>query len=268
MTVAEIRRALSARGYALDSADGYAGAVRAFQAAAGLEPDGLAGPVTQRALRAPIAAKPSPALPPAAGLASLVTVARLRKFEPFARADILAAIVADVPAIEAAGITTPLRLQHFLAQLAHESAGLARTEEGLSYSAGRLVEVWPTRFPTIAAATPYARNPKALAIKVYGGRLGNAAAPSSDGWDFRGSGGLGTTGRANFAEVGAAGDPERLRTPAGFLGPALTYWRTRGCNVLADRDDVEGVTLKINGGTIGLADRLARLAAAKRVFVA
>ncbi|MGX9981993.1 glycoside hydrolase family 19 protein [Methylobacterium fujisawaense] len=153
-----------------------------------------------------------------------------------------------------------------LAQVAHESGGFARTEEALSYTAGRLVEVWPSRFPTLAAAQPYARNPKALACKVYGGRLGNASPPSLDGWTYRGSGGLGTTGRANFREVGAEADPDRLRTPEGFLAPALHYWTSRGCNALADRDDVAGLTRKINGGDNGLADRRTRLAAARRAF--
>lgn len=265
MTPLEIRQALSARGYALDTPAGLKGAVEAFQTAAGLEVDGNAGPKTQAALKAPIAAKPAPALP-AGGVAELLTVARLRRFEPFARADILAGIAGSASAIQAAGITTPLRLTHFLAQVSVESGGFAKLEEGLSYSAARLVEVWPNRFPTVAAATPYARNPKTLAIKVYGGRLGNRAAPATDGWDFRGSGGLQTTGRANFAELGADTNPDLLRTPEGFLAPALHYWASRGCNALADRDDVVGISVKINGGTNGLADRKARLAAAKHVF--
>ncbi|MCJ2108014.1 peptidoglycan-binding protein [Methylobacterium sp. E-041] len=265
MTPLKIRQALSARGYALDTPAGLVGAVKAFQTASGLKSDGDPGPMTQAALRAPIPARPVVVVP-AGGIAALLTVARLRRFEPFARADILAGIAGSAAAIQAAGITTPLRLAHFLAQVSVESGGLAKLEEGLSYSASRLVEVWPNRLPTVAAATPYARNPKALAIKVYGGRLGNKASPSTDGWDFRGSGGLQTTGRANFAELGADANPDRLRTPDGFLAPALHYWNSRGCNALADRDDVVGISVKINGGTNGLSDRKARLAAAKRVF--
>lgn len=265
MTVAEIQRALLARGYAFDAAGGLDGAIRAFQRDAGLKPDGTVGPLTRAAFAKPIAAKPSGELAPAGGIASLVTVERLRRFEPFARADILVAIATSASAIEAAGIDTPQRLAHFLAQVAHESAGLARTEEVLSYSAARLVEVWPSRFPSLAAAAPYARNPQALANKVYGGRLGNRL--PDDGWRFRGGGGLGTTGRANYAEAGFEADPDALRRPENFLAPALLYWRSRGCNALADRDDVVGLTVRINGGENGLADRLARLAAARRVFV-
>lgn len=266
MTVAEIRRALLARGYAIDAAGGLDGAIRAFQRDAGLEPDGDVGPLTRAAFAKPIAAKPTGAVAPIGGIAGLVTVARLRRFEPFARADILEAIAANAMAIEAAGITTPKRLAHFLAQVAHESAGFARTEEALSYSAARLVEVWPSRFPTVAAATPYARNPQALANKVYGGRLGNTK--PGDGYLFRGSSGLCTTGRANFREAGFEADPDALRRPENFLAPALLYWRTRGCNALADRDDLVGITVKINGGKNGLADRQTRLTAARRVFVA
>ena len=266
MTVAEIQRALLARGYAIYAAGGLDGAIRAFQGDAGLTVDGDVGPKTRAALAKPIAAKPTGAVAPIGGIAGLVTVERLRRFEPFARAEILAAIVAQAPAIEAAGITTPKRLVHFLAQVAHESAGLARTEEALSYSAARLVEVWPNRFPTVAAAKPYARNPQALANKVYGGRLGNRAA--GDGWRYRGGGGLGTTGRANYAEAGFEADPDALRRPENFLAPALLYWRTRGCNALADRGDLDAITVKINGGKNGLVDRRKRLAAAERVFLA
>ncbi|CAO4174118.1 Peptidoglycan binding-like domain-containing protein [Methylorubrum aminovorans] len=266
MTVAEIRRALLARGYAVDADGGLDAAIRAFQRDAGLKQDGDVGPRTRAAFARPIAAKPSGMAAPIGGMADLVKVARLRRFEPFAREDILVAIAASAPAIEAAGITTPKRLAHFLAQVAHESAGLARTEEALSYSAARMVEVWPSRFPTAAAAVPYARNPQALANKVYGGRLGNRL--PGDGWRFRGGGGLGTTGRANYAEAGFEADPDALRRPENFLAPALLYWRTRGCNALADRDDVVGITVKINGGKNGLADRRKRLAAAERVFAA
>ena len=83
-------------------------------------------------------------------------------------------------------------LDDFLAQILHESAMLERLEEGLSYSAERLCAVWPGRFPTIAAAQPYARNPDALANKAYGGRLGNTQ--PGDGWRFRSRGLMQVTG--------------------------------------------------------------------------
>ncbi|MCJ2102476.1 peptidoglycan-binding protein [Methylobacterium sp. E-046] len=180
---------------------------------------------------------------------------------PGARADLIAAFIAADARIAAAEITTPLRLAHFLAQVATETGGLARLEEGLSYTAERLCKVWPARFPTLAAAKPYARNPKALAEKVYGGRLGNVR--PGDGWRYRGGGALQTTGRTNYRAAGFEADPDRLRTPGPALAAALTYWADHDCNALADADDVEALRRRINGGTVGLAECRAYLAKAK-----
>ena len=257
MTVAEIKRALLARGYDW-TASGYVAAVRAFQAASGLKVDGDAGPKTQAALKAPIAAAPAWSVPGA------LTPTALRQIAPFARADIVAAVVASAPALQAAGIATPLRLAHFLAQVAHETGGLARLEENLSYSAARLCQVWPKRFPTLASAKTYASNPMALAGKVYGGRLGNRGA--ADGWTYRGSGGIMTTGRSNYAEAGYEADPDALRRPGPAIAAAIVFWTKRNLNAPADRDDVVAVSLKVNGGTVGLAERKAYLAAAKRAI--
>ena len=180
---------------------------------------------------------------------------------PGVRADLIAAFIAADARIAAAEITTPLRLAHFLAQVATETGGLARLEEGLSYSAERLCKVWPARFPTLAAAKPYARNPMALAEKVYGGRLGNGR--PGDGWRYRGGGALQTTGRTNYRAAGFETDPDRLRTPGPALAAALTYWADHDCNALADADDVEALRRRVNGGTIGLSECRAYLAKAK-----
>ena len=88
-------------------------------------------------------------------------------------------------------------LPNFLAQVLHESGMLQRLEEGLSYSAERLTQVWPRRFPTLSSAMPYARNPRALANRVYGGRIGNSA--PDEGWRYRGRGLIQITGRDNYA---------------------------------------------------------------------
>jgi len=93
-------------------------------------------------------------------------------------------------------VNTTTRWRHFFSQTLHETQGYTKSIENLSYSAERLVVVWPNRFPTIEAALPYARNPRALANKVYGGRLGNTNA--EDGWVFRGRGLLQITGRSNY----------------------------------------------------------------------
>src|SRR5690242_9986269 len=128
-----------------------------------------------------------------------ITAAQLRAFAPGASAKIVDGIVANQKFLVSAGITTPLRVQHFFAQVANETGGLAHMEENLSYSAQRLCQVWPNRFKSMAAAEPYAHNPTKLAEKVYGGRLGNKS--PGDGWKYRGSGLLQDTGRSNFAEV-------------------------------------------------------------------
>ncbi len=99
-------------------------------------------------------------------------------------------------------IDTPQRAAYFLAQVSVESAALSRLEEDLSYSAERLCVVWPSRFKTLSAAQPYARNPEALANRVYSGRMGNTAA--DDGWRYRGRGLKQLTGKSNYAEYAEA----------------------------------------------------------------
>lgn len=189
---------------------------------------------------------------------------QLRAFAPVAKADIIEALVNGADEIAAARIDTPLRLQHFMAQIAVESGGLRQLEENLTYSAERLHAVWPKRFPSVAAARPYARNPKKLANKVYGGRLGNTK--PDDGYAFRGSGLLQTTGRENFRAAGCEGNPEMLRTPAGALTSALKFWSDNGCNALADADNLTALRKRINGGTNGLSEAKNYLSKSKRCF--
>lgn len=106
-----------------------------------------------------------------------------------------------------AGKTDPRWLAYILATAHHETgARFAPVEENLNYSAKRLTQVWPTRFPTITAATPYASNPEKLANKVYGGRLGNTE--PGDGWRYRGRGMVQITGRDNYSKYGLADNPE------------------------------------------------------------
>lgn len=150
-----------------------------------------------------------------------------------------------------------------ISQCAHECAGYSVFQEGLSYSAQRLCEVWPNRFPTLAAAEPFARNPKALANKVYNGRMGNRAG-TDDGYDFRGSGPLQHTGRSEFDRVQrrtalmALEHPDMLRDPAhadAMWRAACTFIIDRGALVPANAGNVEAVTFRVNGGRNGLADR-------------
>lgn len=150
-------------------------------------------------------------------------------------------------------------LRNFLAQALHESVMLERLEEGLNYSAERLMKVWPKRFPTLAAARPYANNAEALANKVYGGRLGNTQ--PGDGWRYRGRGVMQVTGRANYALVQQVtalpvlANPGLLAQPLPALQAAIAWWE-RGVpdSVL---HDPEQVTEAVNGGRNGLDHRIA-----------
>ncbi|MGM5018483.1 glycoside hydrolase family 19 protein [Tardiphaga sp. 367_B4_N1_1] len=163
------------------------------------------------------------------------------------------------------GITTPLLAAHVMAQISHECGAGRDVVENMNYSAGRMMQVWPSRFPTMASAGPYAGNPRALANKVYNGRMGNAVG-SDDGWNFRGRGGSQTTGREGYERVRKAtgidvvSHPEYLIDPRYFLTCAASDFINCGCLPFAKADDIVGVTRRLNGGTVGLAERKAWLA--------
>jgi putative chitinase len=163
-------------------------------------------------------------------------------------------------------INTPARQAMFLAQVAHESAGFTRLAEDLDYSAPRLQAVFPHLFPDAATAQRYARKPREIANRVYGGRLGNGPEDSGDGWMFRGGGLIQLTGRANYAEYSHAAygnadtvlrNPDLLREPLDATRSAGWFWHSRGCNALADKDQFTVVTHVINGGLTGFAERSA-----------
>lgn len=150
-------------------------------------------------------------------------------------------------------------LDDFLGQILHESGHLTRLSEGLSYSAERLCAVWPTRFPTVDYARPYARNPEALANKVYAGRMGNTLL--GDGWKYRGRSPIQITGRDNYARVGElmgqdlVSTPELLEQPRFALEACIHWWEDRIPDSMIG--DIERVSTRVNGGLIGLADRTA-----------
>ncbi len=156
-------------------------------------------------------------------------------------------------------LDTKLRADHFFAQLLHETGGLKLLVENLNYSALRLTEVWPSRFPTLGDALPFAHNSRALANKTYGGRMGNI--DENDGWRYIGRGLLQLTGRENYARIGSAlgldlvGFPTLVLDPEQGLRIAGEFWWSRQCNIFADADNLEGVTHAINGGLVGLAER-------------
>lgn len=203
----------------------------------------------------------------------MVTTANVRRFCPNAKPALVDAIVSHWEIADDAGINTPLRIRMFLASIAVETGGLTTIVENLNYtSAQRIYDTFKgpksnPRFKSPKDCTIYVKQPSKLGIKVYGGRMGNRPAPSTDGYDFRGGGMLQTTGRDGYAAVGFEDNPRDLQTdPVIAFKTAVQEWTKRGCNALADRDDDEGVRRAINGGTNGMADFRAYLLKAKKVW--
>lgn len=194
----------------------------------------------------------------------------LKAFAPGGRPALIKAIADAEPEMERAGINTRLRTCHFMAQMFVESGGLRITEENLNYSAKRLCAVWPKRFPTLRSAEPYAMNPRALANRVYGGRMGNTG--PDDGWRYRGRGPKQITGKDNYRAIGKVlgldlvKEPDLLLEALIGVRAAIAFWKMNGCNAPADKNDIRGVTLKVNGGYNGLADRRAAFRKAVQVW--
>lgn len=160
------------------------------------------------------------------------------------------------------GVTSQRAVAAFLAQCGHESGGFTRLVENLNYSAQGLVSTWPTRF-TPKNAGIYARQPEKIANAVYANRLGNGNEASGDGWRFRGAGVIQLTGRASHkAFADAIGKPlseatEYLHTIRGGLEGAFWFWSVNKLNALAEAGDIKGLTKRINGGYLGLTERVA-----------
>ena len=158
-------------------------------------------------------------------------------------------------------IVTPKRLAAFLAQTAHESAGFTAVRENLNYSAQALMKTWPSRFNATTAAA-YARQPEKIANKVYANRMGNGDEASGDGWRYRGRGLIQTTGKANYTKLAQyikkslEETIEYCETVEGAVESACFYWASNNLNAIADTGDMAALTRRINGGVIGLADRL------------
>jgi putative chitinase len=171
------------------------------------------------------------------------------------------------------GINSPLLLAHLMAQISHECGAGHDVVENLNYTAERMMKVWPSRFPTLASAAPYAGNPRELANKVYNGRMGNRPG-SDDGWNFRGRGGSQTTGREGYervakqAGVDVVNNPDLLIAPDTFLLCAVSDFINCGCLPYAKSDDVVMVTKRLNGGAIGLDERKVWLSKWKAANVA
>lgn len=161
-------------------------------------------------------------------------------------------------------IDTAKRVAAFLAQTAHESQDYTRLIENLNYSAKRLMEVWPKRFPNLGIANQYAKNPEKLGSFVYANRMGNGAPETGDGYRYRGRGLIQLTGKSNYMKfAGSIGiAPEEsadyLETFDGAVHSACWFWQANNLNIDADKVDIRTQTIKINGGTNGLDDRINR----------
>ena len=160
------------------------------------------------------------------------------------------------------GINTPQRVGAFVAQCAHESGNFRLLKENLNYKAESLMRVWPSRFPNLAVAQQYAMQPEKIANKVYCDRMGNGSEASGDGWKYAGKGLIQLTGKDNYTwfaesiETPLDQIPEYLQTFEGAVQSACWFWEVNNLNQWADAGDILTLTKRINGGTIGLDDRI------------
>lgn len=235
-------------------------AVKAWQSANGLTADGVVGDNTWNKMfsenTTPKTVITEPA--PVASVGGL-KLERLKGHIPDA-------VIAQIPDTAAKfGINTPLRLAHFLAQCGHESGGFRVVNENLNYSAKGLMGIFKKYFPTAALAEAYQRNPAKIAAKVYGGRMGNGPESTGEGFKFRGRGYIQLTGKENYTAFGKSinedmtANPDKVATHYPLLSAAW-FFTKNGLHKIADQGAtdqvVTSITKRVNGGTIGLPDRI------------
>jgi putative chitinase len=159
-------------------------------------------------------------------------------------------------------INSPRRQAAFIGQCAHESGNFKTLQENLNYSAEGLMKTWPSRFPTKEIADQYARQPAKIAGKVYNGRLGNTSEEEAS--KYLGRGLIQLTGKDNYERCGSSigvdlvGNPDLLLDPQNAALSAGWFWNKHGLNELADQQEHGMITKRINGGTLGLDDRIAK----------
>ena len=170
------------------------------------------------------------------------------------------------------GIDTPNRVAAFIAQCAHESGNFRFLTENLNYRAVTLRKLFSKYFPTDELAQAYEKKPAMIANRIYGNRMGNGPEESGDGFRYCGRGLIQLTGKDNYTwfaeslEISVEEAAEYLQTFEGAVQSACWFWETNNLNQWADKDDILTLTKRINGGTIGLADREKHYEHAKHVF--
>lgn len=233
-------------------------AVKGWQSANGLTADGIVGDATWSKMFAVKEPVVQVAVAQPAVQNSTFKLDRLKGHVP-------QAVIDQIPDTAAKfGITTSLRLAHFLAQCGHESGGFRAVQENLNYGSKGLLGIFSKYFKTIEKANAYQRNPEKIANLVYGNRMGNGNEASGEGWKYRGRGYIQLTGKENYKAFDATVPEDITSTPdlvatkyalasAGFFFKKNNLWAI--CDKGSSPDVVTLVTKRVNGGTIGLADR-------------
>jgi putative chitinase len=234
-------------------------AVKAWQTAHGLDADGIVGDKTWAMIMAEGQSVPTPVETPIPQSTGGLKLEKLKGHIPDA-------VIAMIPAVaQKFQIDSALRLSHFLAQCGHESGGFRLTKENLNYSAKGLNGIFKKYFPTLQSALPYERKPEKIANKVYGGRMGNGPEASGDGAKFCGRGYIQLTGKDNYTAFGKSigedvcANPQVVAEKYALLSAAW-FFNKNGLHKMADGGATDAVvtsiTKRVNGGTIGLADRI------------
>jgi putative chitinase len=243
-------------------------AVKAFQTKNGLTPDGIVGNTTWNKIMGTETSEPISAAVVVEVTKPTVTpvISASRLKLDTLKGHIPDSVIAMIPEVASKfEINTPLRLAHFLAQCGHESGGFKLTQENLNYSAKGLNGIFKKYFPTLDSAVPYERKPEKIANKVYSGRMGNGAESSGEGWKFHGRGFIQLTGKENYTAFTKSIGEDCIANPdlvasKYALASAAWFFNKNGLHKMADGgandDTVTKITKRVNGGTIGLPDRI------------
>jgi putative chitinase len=234
-------------------------AVKEFQTKNGLPADGIVGDKTWAMIMSQGQSQPKEVV-----VAPVVSTGGLKLDK--LKGHIPNAVIGMIPAVaQKFQIDTALRLAHFLAQCGHESGGFRATQENLNYSAKGLMGIFKKYFPTEALAKQYERQPQKIANRVYASRMGNGAEASGEGYKFRGRGYIQLTGQDNYTAFGKSigedipSNPDVVASQYALLSAAW-FFNKNGLHKMADEGAsdivVTKITKRVNGGTIGLPDRI------------